>query len=482
MARPRSPSGPGRVGHTGGAMSDRPHLVPRTDLAPAPTGEGHVLARLGHVSDLHVMDAVSPMRFEWIETMAHDPRWRPLLHMHRPQETLVPWALAQHVDEVRAEGGLDLFVCTGDNIDNAQRNELDVYLGLVAGGTVSMPARGSAHDAHDAPAPGPWPYWSPLAEVIDTWKPRGYPVIDDLFERTDEPITSAGVGVPWTSMPGNHDLLCQGTAFVNDELHRAAIGDRKALFPPDGFEPDDVLTLFVEEPDVFLGIGERRVPPDPSRVAIDLDGWIAAHAGAGAVGWDAVAPTGRADTVAELGDVLLVVLDTNHPSGDYQGSIGRAQIAWLDDRLTEADRDGRLVVLASHHGVDTLVNERGDDPERVLAAPLLDVVHRHPSVVLWLTGHRHIHRITPRPGAAGGFWEITTASIIDWPSERRRIEVLRHTDGSVEIASTLHAHRAEAASLAWWHRELAQRFGASQVRHAMSGTELDRDVRLFLAR
>ncbi|MCX6521439.1 MAG: hypothetical protein NTZ21_12310, partial [Actinobacteria bacterium] len=87
-------------------MSDRTHLVPRTDLAPAPTGEGHVLARLGHVSDLHVMDAVSPMRFEWIETMAHDPRWRPLLHMHRPQETLVPWAVAQHVDEVRAEGGL----------------------------------------------------------------------------------------------------------------------------------------------------------------------------------------------------------------------------------------------------------------------------------------------------------------------------------------------------------------------------------------
>lgn len=463
-------------------MSDRAHLVARTDLAPAPTGEGRPLARLGHVSDLHVMDAVSPMRFEWIETMAHDPRWRPLLHMHRPQETLVPWAVAQHVAEVRTEGDLDLFVCTGDNIDNAQRNELDVYLGLVAGGTVSMPARGSAQDAHDAPAPGPWPYWSPLATVADTWKPRGYPVIDDLFDRTDAPIASAGVGVPWTSMPGNHDLLCQGTAFVSEELHRAAIGDRKALFPPDGFEPDDVLTLFVEEPDVFLGIGERRVPADPTRVAVDLDAWIDAHARAGAAGWDALAPTGRADTVVELGDVRLVLLDTNHPAGDYQGSIGRGQIAWLDDRLAEADRDGRLVVLASHHGVDTLVNERGDDPDRVLAAPLLDVVHRHPSVVLWLTGHRHIHRITPRPGPAGGFWEITTASIIDWPSERRRVEVLRHDDGTVEIASTLHAHRAEQGSLAWWHRELAQRFGASQVRHAMSGTEFDRDVRLFLAR
>ena len=463
-------------------MSDRTPLVPRTDLAPEPTGTGERVARLGHVSDLHVMDAASPMRFEWIETLAHDPRWRPLLHMHRPQETLVPWAVARHVDELRADGSLDLLVSTGDNIDNAQRNELDAYLALLAGGEVTMSAAGSAQDPYDI-APGEtWPYWCPRADVADTWKPRGYPVVDDLIERTTESFRSHGLGLPWTSMPGNHDLLCQGTSIVNDELHRAAVGDRKALFPPDGFEPDDVLTLFVDEPEVFLGIRERHLAPDHSRRAIDLDEWVATHAEAGALGWDAVAPTGRADTVVDLDAVQLIVLDTNHPLGDYQGSIGRAQIAWLDEQLATADQAGRLVVLASHHGPTSLVNERGGDPERVLAAPLLDVVHRHPSVVLWLTGHRHIHRITPHPGAAGGFWEITTASIIDWPSERRSIELRQHPDGTVEIVSRVHAHRAPEGSLAWWHRDLAQRFGGSQVRHAMAGTELDRDVRLFVAR
>jgi 3',5'-cyclic AMP phosphodiesterase CpdA len=462
-------------------MDELPHLVPRTELAAEPDHTGEVILTLDHISDLHLMDAASPMRFEWIETLAHDPRWRPLLHMHRPQETLVPWALAQHVDEIRSSGDVDLMVSTGDNIDNAQRNELDLYLAIVAGGTASMSAADSVQDASGAAAGSIWPFWCPRRDVDDSWKPRGYPVIDDLIERTSVPIESLGVGVAWTSVPGNHDLLCQGTSIVNERLRSIAVGDRKALRAPDGFEPDDVLTMFVDEPESFIGIGERHIDANHDRRAIDLDEWISAHSSAGARGWAMAAPTGRADTVVDLGAVRVVVLDTNHPLGDYQGSIGLGQIAWLDEQLTHADRDGRLVVLASHHGVDSLVNERGDDPERVLAAPLLDTVHRHPCVVLWLTGHRHIHRITPRPGAAGGFWEITTASIIDWPSERRRIELRRH-DRGIEIVSTLHAHRAHPDSLAWWHRELARRFGGSQVRHAMAGSELDRDVRLFVDR
>ena len=203
---------------------------------------------------------------------------------------------------------------------------------------------------------------------------------------------------------------------------------------------------------------------------------------AGALGWSGSTATGRADTVVQLGAVTLVLLDTNHPHADYQGSVGRFQLIWLDEVLADADREGRLVVLASHHGPDSLVNERGGDPDRLLAEALLDVVHRHPSVVLWLTGHRHIHRVTPRPGASGGFWEITTASIIDWPCERRMLDLRRHPGGTVEIVSTVRAATTSEGSLAGWHRDLAQRFGGAQIRGAMAGRDLDRDVRLFVPR
>lgn len=465
-------------------------LLAHTELAPAPVGTGTVVASLCHVSDLHVVDVASPMRFEWIETVGHDPRWRPLLHMHRPQESLVAFAVAAHVDVVRRDptgavhgSPLDLVVSTGDNIDNAQRNELDAYLALLAGGVVELPPAGGPQDATGRDPDEPWPYWSPRAEVDDTWKHRGYPVVPDLLERAAEPLRSLGLGVPWTSLPGNHDLLCQGTSLVNDALLALATGGTKGLQPPVGFLPDDALALFVERPEVFVGHGDRPVTPDPRRRAISRAEWTDCHVAAGAVGWTpGHGAASRSDTVVDLDEVSIVVLDTNHPHGDYQGSVGTGQLAWLDQRLTEIDAAGRLAVLASHHGPESLVNTRGADPARVLAEPMLDVVHGHPCVVAWLVGHRHIHRVTPRPGRSGGFWEITTASLIDWPVERRSVEVLRHTDGTVEIVCCVDAHGASADSLAGVHRTVAERFAGSQVRSAMAGTELDRDVRLFVAR
>jgi metallophosphoesterase (TIGR03767 family) len=466
-------------------------LTPRTELGAEPqSGDGEVIASLMHFSDLHVMDAASPMRFEWIETLAHDPRWHPLLHMHRPQESLVPWALEAHVRAVRDQPNgatrgrpLDLVLFTGDNIDNAQGNELDAYLALVAGGTSTLSPIGGPQDAGEAPAGTVWPYWSPRPDVADTWKARGYPVVDDLLQRAAQPLDSAGLGVPWASLPGNHDVMCQGTSLINDALNAAAVGSTKALFPPAGFQPDDPGALFVDAPELFLGAGGRTIEPVADRRAISMRDWIERHVRGGAVGLSQHhIDTESTDTVIHLHGVSVITLDTNHPAGDYQGSVGIEQLAWLDDELASADADGRVVVLASHHNVDTLVNTRGHDPSRVLAPPMLDVIHRHPCVVASLVGHRHINRVTPRPGAAGGYWEITTASIIDWPVERRSIEIVRHANGTIELVCTMQAHGAPDESLAGIHRTVAQRFGGSQLRSGMAGADVDRDVRLFVAR
>jgi hypothetical protein len=294
---------------------------------------------------------------------------------------------------------------------------------------------------------------------------------------------SAGVGVPWTSLPGNHDVLCQGTSLVNEQLNAIAVGSTKALWPPDGFMPSHPGQLFVEEPELFVGAGERHVAADPNRRGITQREWIQRHVAAGAVGLTAEhVASGSPDAVVAIGGLRLIMLDTNHPLGDYQGSIGRAQLEWLDAQLVVADAVGSVVVLASHHGVDTLVNARGDDPTRFQAAAMLEVVHRHPCVVAWLVGHRHIHRVTPRPGASGGFWEITTASIIDWPVERRSVEVISHGNGTIELACVVQGHHAPEGSLAAVHRQLARRFGGQQVRGVMAGDATDRDVRLFVAR
>lgn len=465
---------------------------------------GRILVRLVHLSDLHVIDVASPARAEWVELLGDDPKWRPLLHMHRPYEALTHWALTAHVEAIHRDptapwtgGPFDLALSTGDNIDNAQRNELDAYLAIMVGGRAQLRASGGPQDPDGAGATSsskssssksssmsPWPFWCPEPGVDDTWKPRGYPAVEGWFERVDAPVTSPGVGIPWASLPGNHDVMRQGTSLTNPRLEGIAVGSGKSLQRPPGFLPDDPGTMFVDSPERFSCGPMRPVTSDPERRAIDVQEWFAAHAAAGAVGDDDehVRDTGAGcgDKVIDVGDVRIVVLDTNHPEGDYQGTVGTAQLAWLDERLAEvAAEPGRYAIIASHHGSASLDNVRGGRPDRHLGDALLEVVHRHPCAIAWLVGHRHVHRIEPRPGAGGGFWEISTGSIIDWPSQARAVEVVEQTDGSIEIVTTLLDHRASSGSLAALHRDIARRFAGDNAA-AMAGSPGDGTARLML--
>jgi 3',5'-cyclic AMP phosphodiesterase CpdA len=425
---------------------------------------------------MHIMDVRSPMRFEWIELLAQDPYWRPLLHMHRPYDSLTAHALAAHVEAIAAVGDADLVIATGDNIDNAQRNELDAYLTLVMGGSVSLPADGSAQDAGDEPA---WPYWSPDPNVTDSWKARGYPSYDDFFERVAEPILSNGVGSPFAALMGNHDLMCQGTSLLNPSMAALMRADSKALNPRDNFRPSNPGAAFADAPEDFVGSGARSVAPDAGRVGIDRKTWLQAHVDRGAIGYDQRnTDSSSGDTVIDLEHVRVVMLDTNHPDGDYNGSVGTGQLAWLDERLAEVGREpGRVALIASHHGAESLVNERGHGDDRRLADALLDVVARHSCVIAWLVGHRHVNRIEPRRGV----WEITTSSTIDWPSEHRVIDITRHADGTIEISTTMRSPHRAPGSLAALHLDLARRFDGTKLAARRYGEPNDRDTRLFLS-
>jgi metallophosphoesterase (TIGR03767 family) len=459
----------------------------------APTDAGETLLSLLHLSDAHVVDTVSPARCEWIELLAEDPYWKGLLHMHRPYEALTHWALAAHVERLRrhplapwSDRAFDLALCTGDNIDNAQANELQTFVQIMGGGRTALSAYGGVHEAGKELGNGAWPFWCPDAEVPDLWKPRGYPVVPGFVARASAELHSAGLGFAWTSVPGNHDVMRQGTALPNPAIEALAMGDHKTLASPADFRPADPQGLYVDHPEQFSNGASRLIAPSAQRRAVDLREWIAAHLQHGALGYgQQQLRAARADTFIDTAHVRIILLDTNHPAGDYQGSIGAAQIEWLEARLAEVEQQpGRLAVLASHHGAESLVNTRGADPGRLLAQALTEAVHRHPCVVAWLVGHRHLHRVAAHPhpdGRGGGFWEITTASIIDWPSQTRAVEIIRHRDGSIEIVCTLLDHQAEPGSLAALHRGLAQRFAGEAAAH-MQGEAGDGNVRLLVKR
>jgi hypothetical protein len=114
----------------------------RTELATAPPdGRAACVLALAVMSDVQVLDTASPARCEWVSQWADDPLWHALQPMHRPYEALTHWALAAHVDALRrkpvgpcSDRPYDLALSLGDNIDNAQHNELATFLAILAGG------------------------------------------------------------------------------------------------------------------------------------------------------------------------------------------------------------------------------------------------------------------------------------------------------------------------------------------------------------
>lgn len=259
-----------------------------------------------------------------------------------------------------------------------------------------------------------------------------------------------------------------------------ATGADKLLWRPEGFDPADPLARFVDDPAAYSRGGTRRVDRLASCRALSRQEWIAAHLARGAAGYSSShVQGGQADAVIDTEHARILLLDTNHPQGDFQGSVGTAQLEWLERQLSEVDRQpGRIAVLASHHGSVSLTNTRGADPQRQYAAALTTLLRRHPSAVAWLAGHRHLHEIRPHPGPGGGFWEISTGSLIDWPSQTRAVEFLRHGDGQLVINCTLQDHDAPEGSLAYWHRALARLFAGAQA-HAMQGHAADGSVQLL---
>ena len=155
--------------------------------------------------------------------------------------------------------------------------------------------------------------------------------------------------------------------------------------------------------------------------------------------------------------------------------------------------EDRLVILFSHHGIDTLNNTRtiGLNGEPHLgAAELRAVAHRFRNVVLWLNGHTHTNAVRARQDpddSARGFWEVTTCSVVDWPCQARLVEII-DAGGYLSIVCTMVDHDTPLApaslqtgdDLAALHRELAANMpfiGADSTRPGLIG---DRNAELRL--
>ena len=475
---------------------------------------GRSIACIAHITDLHMTDVESPARFEFINREYSDPRFRELLPMQRAHEALNAHAIDAMVRTLNqisrgplSGAPLELVAMTGDAVDNAQRNELGAVIALLEGGLVEPNSGGPEYEGVQAPS---WPddmFWKPdgAAPGKDVYREAfEFPLMPGLLERAVEPFHASGLRLPWLGCHGNHEEVCQGVGIFTSALAAAAVRTRKPFRLPDGFDLSTVVETFVERPEAFMAGPYVDVTADPARRPFSLPEFVDAHFRSGA------RPDGHGFTednrkdgtayyVHDTPAVRFITLDTACPAGGAEGCLTESQLHWLERRLEEVhssfrsrhgtrvrtSHEDRIVVILSHHGLDTLTNRRPHPEARgsghVDPGDLLETLLRFGNVVLWLNGHIHANRVRARPdspGRGGGFWEVTTASLVDWPCQGRIVELLDAADGLLAISCTMVDH--QGSELADLHRELAGNAPAAGFASGRAGTHLDRNVILPL--
>jgi len=163
--------------------------------------------------------------------------------------------------------------------------------------------------------------------------------------------------------------------------------------------------------------------------------------------------------------IKVIVLDNTQSEEDGsisihgRGFLDQARWTWLKQELADGDAADQLMIITAHvpigvqppavfHGNhDTYMDwyDNSGDPSGMQNAVdlqgLLEELHSHPNLLMWMAGHRHVNTVkafvtddelTPERG----FWHVETSSLHDFPQQLRMFDINLNSDYTISIMAT----------------------------------------------
>ncbi len=390
--------------------------------------------RFLHVTDLQLVDddAPFPMRQGLLDEV-----YAATISSggERPQEEFADEIMQSLIEVANAHhrlDALDFVMHTGDNFDNALENEAMRYLDLLNGtSTTTGPISGLA--------------CQPDGQSASTEDFAN----DQVNACTSLPVALAGKllgfdpSIPQYVSTGNHDLLIQGNVAVLPSFKEMALA-----FGRHFLHIDEFVNLHFANQDRCAGgsdadhnghgfgrVDEARRCDDD----VENDSYYAFEGG----GIRHIVLDTVNDDYFQTNENLGFMPNegaTGHDTvtGLSEGALDIAQWEWLQDEIEAADSAGQLVILYSHHTVNSFYNEYFDPlcgPPGCLSDVLAAMgfvgrdqvrarLDTYPNLLAWVGGHTHQHRVTAVPSeTTDGFWNIESAGLLDMPQESRIVEI-----------------------------------------------------------
>lgn len=369
-------------------------LVSRNDLGAESSGDSatgieSTLLHFAQMSDIHIVDDTDPLRVENIRLFPDSPYDLGILDsliqsISRDQDRYSAriWdAVIRSINDTDNSDPLAFAIMTGDHTDTGLKNELRWFM-EITDGILS----GSLQDA--------------------------------IAEGAQADFNPAGLNIPWYAAAGNHDVDYQGAFNITPAILAilANYGDTGTL----GGLPDAVAAYQLSATEPWWH-GFANQP------AISMEN---------SYGYYSFDPNEIVHCIVL--NTSLYKLAGEEPKDTFAGGIlDSAQYDWMR-RDIEANRDRLCIIFSHQNPVDGFFDWLSD----VKADELMKTLALYDNVIAHFNGHVHINKIDPvlKESGKGGYWNVNTCAIIDWPQEWRNITIRDNGDGTGTITCRMVRH------------------------------------------